>query len=289
MPNMNGSSLTRHGDLVLLIDSKDKPFIFRLQPGIELQTHRGVIRHDDLAGSPWGTRVASHLGENFTLLSPTLYDILLHLRRQSQIVFPKELGYILLRLSVGSGARVIEAGTGSGALTLALAWAVGPEGRVYSYDRRADMQAVARRNLESVGLEGRVTFYERSVEDGFLEAEVDALFLDLPDPHLFLAQVRSALRPGSPFGAILPTTNQIAALLGAMEANGFAFVEVCEILLRFYKTIPQRLRPLDRMVAHTGYLIFARPLAAGSAPPASRVDATSAEPQAPSSFPDPQP
>jgi tRNA (adenine57-N1/adenine58-N1)-methyltransferase len=289
MPNMNGSSLTRHGDLVLLIDSKDKPFIFRLQPGIELQTHRGVIRHDDLAGRPWGTRVASHLGESFTLLSPTLYDILLHLRRQSQIVFPKELGYILLRLSVGSGARVIEAGTGSGALTLALAWAVGPEGRVYSYDRRADMQAVARRNLESVGLEGRVTFYERSVEDGFLEAEVDALFLDLPDPHLFLPQVRSALRPGSPFGAILPTTNQIAALLGAMEANEFAFVEVCAIMLRFYKTIPQRLRPLDRMVAHTGYLIFARPLAAGSAPPVSGVDATPAEPEAPSSFPDPQP
>ncbi|HKY83726.1 MAG TPA: tRNA (adenine-N1)-methyltransferase [Anaerolineales bacterium] len=266
---MNGTSVTRLGDLVLLIDSKNKPFIFRLQPGLELQTHRGVIRHDDLAGAAWGARISSHLGESFFLLSPTLHDILLHLRRQSQIVFPKELGYILLRLSVGSGARVIEAGTGSGALTLALAWAVGPEGHVYSYDRRGDMQSLARRNLEGVGLERRVTFHEQPVEDGFREAEVDAVFFDLPDPHLALPQVRAALRPGSPFGAILPTMNQIASLLSAMESNEFAFVEVCEILLRFYKTIPQRLRPLDRMVAHTGYLVFARPLAAGSAPPTS--------------------
>jgi tRNA (adenine57-N1/adenine58-N1)-methyltransferase len=274
MPRMNGAKTAQHGDLVLLIDSKNKPFLFRLQPGLELQTHRGVIRHDDLAGAAWGARIASHLGETFYLLSPTLHDVLLYLRRQSQIVFPKELGYILLRLSVASGARVIEAGTGSGALTLALAWAVGPEGHVYSYDRRADMQALARRNLESVGLERRVTFHERAIEDGFLESGADALFLDLPDPHLVLPQVRAALRGGSPFGAVLPTTNQVATLLSALEANEFAFVEVCEILLRFYKTVPQRLRPLDRMVAHTAYLIFARPLAPGSAPPDSSEPAS---------------
>lgn len=257
---MSGTALTRAGDLVLLIDSKNKLFIFRLEPGGLFQTHRGVIRHEDLIGLAWGSRILSHLGQAFDVLSPTLYDILLHLRRSSQIVFPKELGYILLRLSAGHGARIIEAGTGSGALTLALAWSVGPEGRVHSYDRRADMQAVARRNLEQVGLESRVTFHESDIAGGFTESDVDALFLDLPDPQQYLPQVRDALRPGSPFGAILPTANQVAALLTAFEIHGFGFVEVCEILLRFYKTVPQRLRPLDRMVAHTGYLVFARPL-----------------------------
>lgn len=257
---MRDPALAHPGDLVLLIDAKNKLFIFRLEPGGQLQTHRGVLRHDDLMGIAWGSRVHSHLGESFHVLSPTLHDLLLHLRRSSQIIFPKELGYILLRLSAGLGARVIEAGTGSGALTLALAWSVGAEGRVFSYDRRADMQALARRNLEQVGLEERVTFHEHDIEDGFAERDVNALFLDLPDPHLYLTQVRAALRPGSPFGAILPTANQIAALLTALDSHGFAFVEVCEILLRFYKTVPQRLRPVDRMVAHTGYLVFARPL-----------------------------
>ena len=273
---MHGAPLTRDGDLILLIDAKNKPFIFRLQTGQELQTHRGVVRHADLIGIPWGSRVASHLGQPFYLLSPSLHDLLLHLPRQSQIVFPKEVGYILLRLSVGPGARVIEAGTGSGAMTLALASAVGEEGHVYSYDRRADMQSLAGRNLARVGLESRVTFHEGSIEDGFRESDVDALFLDVPDPHLALPQVRRALRPGSPFCAILPTVNQIAVLLAAMETNEFAFPEVCEILLRFYKTVPQRLRPLDRMVAHTGYLVFARPLAPGAIPPPE--DRATAEP-----------
>jgi tRNA (adenine57-N1/adenine58-N1)-methyltransferase len=274
---MPGAPLTHDGDLVLLIDAKNKPFIFRLQAGQELQTHRGVVRHTDLIGIPWGSRVASHLGQTFYLLSPSLHELLLHLPRRSQIVFPKEVGYLLVRLSVGPGARVIEAGTGSGAMTLALAWAVGPNGQVYSYDRRGDMQSLAERNLARVGLESRVTFHERPIEDGFLESDVDSLFLDVPDPHLVLPQVRRALRPGSPFAAILPTVNQIAALLAAMEANEFAFPEVCEILLRFYKTVPQRLRPLDRMVAHTAYLVFARPLAPGVGPPPGQDD--SAEPE----------
>jgi tRNA (adenine57-N1/adenine58-N1)-methyltransferase len=273
---MGEATRTRAGDLVLLIDSKNKLFLVRLQPGRELQTHRGVLRHDDLIGSPWGGVTSSHLGETFQVLTPTLHDVLLHLRRSSQIIFPKELGYILLRLSAGQGSRVIEAGTGSGALTLALAWAVGSGGQVFSYDRRSDMQTLARRNLEEVDLGDRVTFHERDIADGFLETDVDALFLDLPDPHLFLPQVRLALRAGSPFGAILPTSNQVSALLADLEANHFALVEVCEILLRFYKTVPQRLRPLDRMVAHTGFLVFGRPLLAPAAGPV--LDASAEEP-----------
>ena len=256
-------STLQPGDVVMLVDERRKQFILRLEPGADLQTHRGVLHHDDLIGAAWGSRITTHLGYSFVVLVPTLYDHLLHLRRQSQIIFPKELGYILLHLAVGEGATVIEAGSGSGALTVALAWAVGPAGHVASYDRRKDLQEVARRNVEKFGLEPRVTFRERDIAEGFVERDARALFLDLPDPHLYLPQVRAALRLGSPFGAILPTANQVSALVAALEQNDFARIEICELLLRFYKPVPARLRPTDRMVAHTGYLVFARPVAEG--------------------------
>jgi tRNA (adenine57-N1/adenine58-N1)-methyltransferase len=147
-----------------------------------------------------------------------------------------------------------------------LAWSVGAAGRVASYDRRADLQEVARRNIQRFGLEERVRFYERDIAEGFEERDASALFLDLPDPHLYLPQVRAALRPGSPFGAILPTSNQVSSLISALEQNDFARIEVCELLLRFYKPVAARLRPTDRMVAHTGYLVFARPVAEGARP-----------------------
>jgi tRNA (adenine57-N1/adenine58-N1)-methyltransferase catalytic subunit len=259
----------------MLADERRKQFIFRLEAGAELQTHQGILKHDDLIGKPWGSRVATHLGHAFVVLVPSLYDRLLHLRRQSQIIFPKELGFILLHLAVEEGATVIEAGSGSGALTIALAWAVGPSGRVASYDRRADLQELARRNVERFGLESRVAFYEKDIADGFVEKDVSALFLDVPDPHLYLPQVREALRPGSPFGAILPTANQVSALVEALEHHDFTWVEVSELLLRFYKPVAQRLRPTDRMVAHTGYLVFARPVAEGA-----RLDGTRGEAEA---------
>jgi tRNA (adenine57-N1/adenine58-N1)-methyltransferase len=254
------------GDLVLLLGGDRKPFFLRAHDGGDLQTHHGVVPHALILGQPWGTEVHSHLGYTFLVLPPTLHDILLYLRRQSQIIFPKDLGYILLRLSVGPGKTILEAGTGSGGLTTALAWMVGRDGRVISYDRREDMQLLARQNLERVGLEPQVTLKQKDISGGFDETEADALFLDLPDPHLYLAQARAALRNGAPLGAILPTANQVSDLIEALGRNGFGFIEVCEIMLRFYKTVPARLRPLDRMVAHTGYLVFARALLPGSTP-----------------------
>lgn len=251
-------SQIRAGDLAMLVPEKGRPFIKRLQPGGELQTHRGSIRHDDLIGIPWGSQIRTHLDVCFLVLEPTLRDLLLRISRRSQIIFPKDIGYILLRLSVGPGKTVIEAGTGSGALTTAFAWAVGPQGKVISYDRREDMTSLARENLARVGLDDRVVFRTRDIEDGFDEEDAEALFLDLPKPHLCLTQVRSALRGGATFGAILPTTNQVSDLLAELQQHTFALVDVCEISLRYYKPIAARLRPVDRMVAHTGYLVFAR-------------------------------
>jgi tRNA (adenine57-N1/adenine58-N1)-methyltransferase len=167
---------------------------------------------------------------------------------------------------------VLEAGTGSGAFTTALAWAVGPGGHVYSYDIRPEMQNLARKNLERLGLLERVTLKERDIAEGFDEQGVDALFLDLPNPYEFLPQVRQALKSGGYFGSILPTTNQVSRLIFVFHANGFAFVDVCEVILRYYKPVADRLRPVDRMVAHTGYLIFARALLKVEDEPANPAD-----------------
>jgi tRNA (adenine57-N1/adenine58-N1)-methyltransferase len=253
-------SLTREGDLVQLIGRDHKYRLVRLQPGEELHTHRGLLKHDDMIGKPWGARVDSHLGRPFYLLPPSLHDVLRDTKRSSQIIFPKDIGYILLKLSITPGSTVIEAGTGSGAFTTALATAVGPQGRVISYDQRADMQSLARHNLEQLGLESRVEFRLKDIAQGFEETDIPALFLDVPVPHEYIGQARSALRPGGFFGSIVPTTNQVSLLLAALERHDFEFVEVSELSLRYYKPVPERLRPTDRMVAHTGYLIFARPV-----------------------------
>ncbi len=248
----------RAGDLAMLVPEKGRPFIQRMEHGTELQTHRGSVHHNDLIGLPWGSQIETHLGAVFLVLEPTLRDLLLRIRRKSQIIFPKDIGYILLRLSAGSGATVIEAGTGSGALTTALAWAVGPEGKVISFDRREDMISLARENLERVGLEQRVDLRVHDILDGFQEVNAEALFLDLPKPHLYLEQAKAAMLSGAAFGAVLPTTNQVSELLLELQRRAFGLIDVCEISLRYYKPVPERLRPVDRMVAHTGYLIFAR-------------------------------
>ena len=223
-----------------------------------MHTHRGILKHDDLIGLSWGTQVFSHLGSPFFLLQPMLGDILTELPRNTQILYPKEIGFILVNMGIGNGQRVIEAGTGSGSMTVALAFSVGKEGKVISYERRPEMQTLARKNLTRLGMEDRVDFRLKDIAEGLDDTNVDAFFLDVPTPYDHIAQVRAALKPGGFFCSIVPTFNQAEKLLHALRRNKFAFLEMCEILLRYYKPEPFRLRPTDRMVAHTGFLIFAR-------------------------------
>ncbi len=248
------------GDLAELVGLRHKHFIIKLSSGAELQTHRGVIKHDDIIGLPWGSQFYSHLGSPFFLLQPSLGDLVRGTKRTTQIMYPKEIGYILVNMGIGPGQHVLEAGTGSGSLTTALAYAVGKEGKVTSYEVRPEMQALAQKNLERIGLAERVDFRIGDIADGFAETGVDALFLDVQNPYDYIPQVRAALKPGGFFGSLLPTTNQVSKLLHALRIENFAFIEVMEIMLRFYKPEPDRLRPTDRMVAHTGFLIFARPV-----------------------------
>lgn len=258
MPFETSDAVARDGDLAELVGLRHKHFIFTLRAGAKFETHRGVLQHDELIGVPWGTQVFSHLGAPFFLLQPSLADILVDLPRSTQILYPKDIGFILVTMGIGPGRKMLEAGTGSGSMTIAAAFAVGPQGRVVSYEVREDMQNLARKNLERVGLISRVELKLRDIRDGFDETDADAFFLDVPNPWDYVHRVRSALKPGGCFCCIVPTFNQIEDLLISMRQSRFAFVEVCEILLRYFKTEPARIRPTDRMVAHTGFLVFGR-------------------------------
>ncbi len=257
--NLHGTH-AEDGSLVQLVGLNHKHFIIRLTTGGVFQTHRGVLKHDDMIGQPYGTQIFSHNGAPFFLLQPALGDLLRGLKRNTQILYPKDIGFIMNTMSIGPGMHVLEAGTGSGALTCAFAYSVGAEGRVTTYEARQEMQDVARKNVRSLGLDDRVVFKLGNAADGFEESAVDALFFDLPNPYDYMAQARAALKPGGFFGCILPTINQVSTLLIALRRERFAFIDVCEVLLRYYKPEPNRMRPTDRMVAHTGFLIFARPV-----------------------------
>jgi tRNA (adenine57-N1/adenine58-N1)-methyltransferase len=259
-PPESGKTNAQYGDLAQFIGPRGKKFITRLKPEGVLQTHNGVLKHDDLIGKPWGSQVYSHLNKPFYMLQPSLHDLLLNTRRVTTIMYPKDIGFILVTMGIGPGTHVLEAGTGSGGFTTALAYAVGPQGHVYSYENRPQMQDLAHKNLVRLGLDDRVTFKIRDVEAGFDETDVDALFYDLPNPEDYIPQAREALKSGGFFGSLLPTSNQVSRLLKALDDEDFAFLQVCETLLRYYKPVHHRLRPYDRMVAHTGFLIFGRPM-----------------------------
>ena len=252
------SSTARDGDLAQLVGLRHKHFIITLQAGAKFETHRGVLQHDDMIGKSWGAQVFSHINAPFFLLQPSLADLLNELPRTTQILYPKDIGYILITMGVGPGQKVLEAGTGSGSMTTALAYAVGSEGRVITYEVKPDTQNLAVKNLKRFGLASRVDFKLRDIQEGFDETDADSFFLDVPNPYDYIAQVRAALKPGGYFCSLSPTFNQIEKTLYALRQNNFAFLEVCELLLRYYKPEPSRLRPTDRMVAHTGFLVFAR-------------------------------
>jgi len=203
--------------------------------------------------------VQTHTGHRFLVLEPSISDLIRQAKRLTQIMYPKDIGYVLLRLNMYPGRRVIEAGTGSGGLTMALARTVQPNGHVYSYEQQPEILDLARQNLARLGLEAMVTFTQRDIGEGFDQTDVDALFLDVRSPWAYLDHVGATLKDSGFFGAIVPTTNQVTDLLLGLEGQeGFGSIEVEEVLVRPYKPVPGRLRPADRMVAHTGYLVFAR-------------------------------
>lgn len=249
-------------DQVLLIGPDGKRFLVRLTEKQQFHTHHGFIWHEAIVGQPFGSVLKTQLGYAYLLLQPSTYDLVMHIKRATQIVYPKEIGYLILRMNIVPGIRLIEAGTGSAGLTLALARLIRPNGRLFTYEERDDMHELARKNLERAGVLDVVELKQRDIRAGFDERNVDALFLDVREPWLFLAQAHAALKGGGFFGSLVPTTNQVTDILAEMERlRGWTDIEVIEVLTRRYKPNAERLRPEDRMVAHTGFLVFARAVA----------------------------
>lgn len=246
------------GQLIILISPKGKRYTHKLAPGAEVHTQDGVISLDEAAEAGFGGFVRTHLGKPYLILKPTVYDLIKGVKRQTQIMYPKEIGYVLLKLGIGPGSTVIESGTGSAGLTLALAWFVGDTGKVYTYERREDFFKLAMKNLDRVGLLHRVEQVNQDIAEGFKHTGADALFLDVREPWLYLEHIPQAVLPGAMCGFLLPTANQVSDLLRGLDAGPFVETEVLEILVRRYKPVADRLRPDDRMVGHTGYLIFSR-------------------------------
>lgn len=248
----------REGDRIYLYLEDGKEYLLHVKEDRVFGTHLGNIVLRDILGKESGEYVLTSEGKKAYLFQPGIVENIFHMRRRTQIVYPKDLGYILLYLDVKAGDRVIDVGLGSGAMCGALARIVGPLGKVYAYEKREEFIRVAVENLSDWGVLDRVEIKSRDIEQGFEERDVDALFLDVPQPWDYLRQCWEALRGGGRIGIVSPTASQVMEVLKGLHTLPFLAISVWESLFREYKTNPSTFRPLDRMVAHTTYMIFAR-------------------------------
>lgn len=244
--------------IVVYITPKKKRYIKKLIVGDVWHTNDGALAAADVAAREYGSIVHTSLGVPIRVEEANLQDLLLGIKRKTQIIYPKDIAYICMRLGVGPGRTIAEAGCGSGSLTLALSWYCGKSGRVISHDSREEFARLARRNLDWVGLGENVTIHIKDVVEGFETRNADAIFLDMREPWRCLGQIPAAVKPGATLGFLLPTAPQVSELLNGLEKGPFGDLEVCEILLRPWKPLADRLRPADRMTGHTGFLVFAR-------------------------------
>jgi len=209
-------------------------------------------------GKQYGTSVKSSLNYNFWILKPTTYDFVMTVERPTQIIYPKDAGIILMKLGLGSGSIVAEAGTGSGALTIAMANAVRPNGHVYSYEIRPEFVKIATRSLKKAGVLDYVTIRDSDAKLGFKEKDVDAFMIDLADPWKIVSKAYKALKGGAPLASFSPTFNQIEKTVQALKRTGFLDVQTIECLLREIRVEKGKTRPVTFMVGHTGYMTFAK-------------------------------
>ena len=250
--------MLKEGDTVQIVDKKNR-FFLRLKKGEILGTHKGNVSHDNIIGKNYGDIVETHLGEKFTILRTTIYELIMYgIKRKTQIIYPKDSAYITLRLGITDGMKVLESGLGSGGLTIVMANAVKPTGKIYGYEIKESHLKNLIKNIELAKLEDYVETFHKDLGEPLPENFFDAAFIDVREPWKYLNNIYNSLKIGANIGFLLPTTNQVSELLKELEKFRFYQTEVLEILLRKYKPVPDRLRPEDRMVAHTGYLIFSR-------------------------------
>ena len=248
----------RPGERVLLLDRKARRYLLTLAEGGQFHTHAGWVAHDDLLGREEGVTARSTAGAWYQAVRPTLADFVLKMRRGAQVVYPKDLGAILVLADVYPGARILEAGVGSGALSMAL---LRGGAQVVGYEVRADFAELARANVAAfLGAEAleRYRVEQRDVYEGIEESGLDRVVLDLPEPWRVVKLAQAALHPGGILVAYVPSIVQVSQLRDALDASAFAMAETSEVLVRTWHVQGQAVRPDHRMVAHTGFLTAAR-------------------------------
>jgi tRNA (adenine57-N1/adenine58-N1)-methyltransferase len=246
------------GDDLLLYLNQQRTYLVKVEKGKSFHTHKGFVEFDDLIGKEYGSRVLSNLGVEFVALRPLLRDYVFKSFRRTQIIYPKDIALIVMFSGISSGSRVVEAGTGTGALTIALAHYVKPKGRVYSYEIREEFLTVAQKNLTRAGLIDFVEFKNKDVTVGIDEREVDAVVLDLATPWLVVPHVYTALKPCGTIVSFSPTIDQVVKTVETLKENGFVDLRTVECLTREMRVERGKTRPQTLMTGHTGYITFAR-------------------------------
>lgn len=254
---MNDAMLSS-GDLVQFIDRKDRRYQATLTPGKQFHLHSGFIEHDDVIGVAEGSTVHTTRGQALVVVRPTLSEFILKMPRGAQVIYPKDIGPILMLADIGPGMRVLESGVGSGALSMGML-RCGAE--IVGYELREDFAQRARQNVErflGADVEDRYRIELRDCYEGIDERGVDRVVLDLPEPWQVVPHAGNALRPGGLLLAYTPSVTQVIQLRTALEGSGFFAAQTTEVLQRGWYVEGQAVRPDHRMVAHTGFLTVAR-------------------------------
>lgn len=247
------------GDLVYIFLDDKRQYLMQLRAKQRLSTDLGDLDLGALVGQDYGFIGKTHLGHEFFCLKPTTSDLMMKVRRRTTIVYPKDLGYLLLETAVGPGSRVIEVGTGSGSLTLVLAKLTAPQGMVYSYERNEEFIDNARKNLEKYGCAGNVEFLLRDVgRDGFTHTDADAVFVDVPEPWDIVPHAAAALKNGHHLVSWSPNIEQVRKTCDALRTHGFTRIIVRELLERELLVRERGSRPRERGITHTAYLVSAQ-------------------------------
>lgn len=248
----------KEGDYVLISASAEKKWMVQVVKDKDFHTHKGIIVLNDLIGLEFGSSIITSKGATFYLWKPIPSDYLDAISHSTQVIYQTDIAQIIYSAGVSSGSRVIEAGTGSGGLTSALAKYVSPNGKVYSYDNKEKHQKVARKNLEKLGLVEFVEFKIRDVAEGFDETEIDSVILDLPNPWDVVPEAYKALMGGGVLLIFVPTYVQVDQALQKIVENNFYQIEAFEIIRRDLTTKIGAIRPVTRMIGFTAFLIVGR-------------------------------
>jgi tRNA (adenine57-N1/adenine58-N1)-methyltransferase catalytic subunit len=248
-------------ELVVLVDRRMRRYLVELTPGTDWHSHAGALPLDEVIGATEGSALRTNRNMELVALRPTREDFVLKMRRGAQVVYPKDQAMVVAAADIRPGCVVVEAGAGSGALTLALLDAVGPAGRVVSFEQREDHAAIARRNVERFA-QGTPDNWELEIDDvaeGLVGRTAHRIVLDLLEPWRVVDPAAAALAPGGLLLAYMPTVPQVMRLSDALDADGrFAWVRTTETLVRPWDVDGLSVRPAHRMVAHTAFLTVAR-------------------------------